>query len=503
MRLLGLETEYGLYVEGKGPAEHLDEAAALVRAYAGAHVSGWDYRFEDPRRDARGFRVEQLAVDPADAQFDRPETSARPQAAVRSDRVLTNGARLYNDHGHPEYATPECLTPRELVAHDQAGERIVLACARARAERLGVPVRVYKNNTDFHGASYGTHENYLMERRVPFAQIVSGMLPFFVTRPLFAGAGKVGSEPGEGEALFQLSQRADFFTEEASVDTLYRRPIINTRDEAHADPAAYRRLHVICGDANLSPFATWLKVGTTARVVALIETGWQPPVRLRRPVETIRRLSRDQSLRWRVETDAGQTMAAVDVQRLYLEACQRLDTEDADDARVLSEWERVLDALERDPLSLGDRLDWVAKRQLLESYRAETGLGWEAAALRSLDLEYHNINPEEGLFHALAAEGHLRAVADEEEIARAMEWPPSRTRAAVRGACVRRFAPAVRAVTWTRLVLETPAGAVSLNLRDLVDGRAAALATAVERAASIEALAALASERNGGSDGSA
>ena len=212
---------------------------------------------------------------------------------MRSDRVLINGARLYNDHGHPEYATPECLSLRELVAHERAGERIVLECARAHAERLGVPVRIYKNNTDFHGMSYGSHESYLFAREVPFERLQTGLIPFLVTRQIYAGAGKVGIEPPEtGGALFQLSQRADFCAEEASVDTLYRRPILNTRDEPHADPRRHRRLHIICGDANLSPFALWLKVGATALVLSLLEKGWQPPFALRKPVDAIKHSQR-------------------------------------------------------------------------------------------------------------------------------------------------------------------------------------------------------------------
>ncbi len=487
MRLLGCETEYGMYIEGRDPSRHLDEAAALVQAYAGRCATGWDYRLEDPRRDARGYRVDALATNPEDARYDRPGVSSS-QADVRSDRVLTNGARLYNDHGHPEYATPECLSPRELVAHDRAGERIVLACARARAARLGVPVRLYKNKTDFHGMSYGAHENYLMARAVYFDQIITGLLPFLVTRQIFAGAGKVGVEPAGGEgALFQLSQRADFFTEDASVDTLHRRPIINTRDEPHADPRTHRRLHVICGDANLSPFATWLRVGTTSLVLALIEEGWRPPLGVRRPVEMIQRVSRDPTLRWLIETDEGRTIPAVEVQRLYLRAVQEREVATEPDYQaVVAAWEATLDQLERDPLSLADRLDWAAKRQLLEAYREAEGLDWDAEALRSLDLEYHNLDPDEGLFRALEAEGAIVPVVTDEEVARAMEHPPEHTRAAVRGACVRKFSTAIQSVTWTRLVVGTGDAAVSLDLRDLVDGRAADLAAAVERLESAE-----------------
>ncbi len=477
MRVLGIETEYGMFIEGSDPSHHLDEAAALVRAYSGPHATGWDYRFEDPRCDARGFRARRLAANPEDARYDRPGAAPRSQEEIRSDRVLANGARLYNDHGHPEYSTPECLSPREVTAHDRAGERIVLACARARAAALGLPIRIYKNNTDFHGMSYGTHENYLTSRAVPFDHLLAGLMPFFVTRPIFAGAGKVGVEPdGGGEVPFQLSQRADFFTEEASVDTLHRRPILNTRDEPHADPQRYRRLHVICGDANMSPFATWLKVGTTALVLALIEQGWQPALRVLRPVEAIQRLSRDPSLAWLVDADNGRSVPAVEIQRLYLHAA--LDAGFASEpefTEVTREWERILDSLEHDPFSLTDCLDWVAKRHLIETYREAEGLSWSDESLRSLDLEYHNVDPDAGLYHALESEGAMRQVVSEDEVAAAMECAPAGTRAAARGACVREFGPAIQSITWSHVVVGTGSDALALDLSDPFDAMAGRL----------------------------
>jgi len=269
-RLFGIETEYGIWTSGRDTADLMEEARAVVRAYTGASAGPWDYRPEDPRRDMRGFKVDHLNSNPTDAQYDRPGGPTMSMAEQRNDRVLVNGARLYNDHGHPEYATPECRRLRDLVAHDKAGERIVLAAAQAlsatrRPASRGRPgedeerpfngeVSIYKNNTDFHGMSYGCHEGYLVPREVPFEALFRGVLPFFVTRQIFAGAGKVGVEtsgPFAEQCQFQLSQRADFFTEEASVDTLHRRPIVNTRDEPHADPRKYRRFHVIVGDANM------------------------------------------------------------------------------------------------------------------------------------------------------------------------------------------------------------------------------------------------------------
>src|SRR5579872_1416373 len=300
-RLFGIETEYGIAVEGRGAGDLIQESIALVRSYAGTCVTGWNYRGEDPRRDMRGFTVDRLSTDPDDAQFDAPGTPPMSMAEERSDRILANGARFYNDHGHPEYSTPECSNLRDLVAHDRAGERIVWECAQRRARDLDAPVHIYKNNTDYHGASYGTHEGYLMRRDLPPDTLIRALIPFLVTRQLYAGCGKVGLEVDRGsQALFQLSQRADFFSVEASVDTLHNRPIFNTRDEPHATPRRYRRLHVILGDANLSEWATAVKVGATDLVLSLLEQGWTPNIAIRNPVQTLKALSRDPSLRWLV-----------------------------------------------------------------------------------------------------------------------------------------------------------------------------------------------------------
>jgi proteasome accessory factor PafA2 len=475
-RLVGLETEYGLYIEGKNPSELVFEAAEVVRSYnASTFASPWDYRREDPRKDARGFHVEYLQTDPVDAQYDTEGiASACMSAEARSDRVLPNGARLYNDHGHPEYSTPECVSLRELVAHDRAGERIVWSCAQEYMRRTGLKVHIYKNNTDFHGASYGCHEGYLMRRSVPFEQVIRGMMPFFVTRILYAGAGKVGVEtPGIfGDVPYQLSQRADFFSVEASVDTLYQRPIINTRDEPHATPSRYRRLHVICGDANMSEYATALKVGTTRLVAEMIETGWQPGIAIRNPVETIRRLSRDPQWKWEVELEDGRTLPAIEVQRLYLrEAQSRYAHADTETQWLLMAWESTLDALERDPQQLADSLDWVAKRLLLEQFIESEGVDWKEPIVQSLDLAYHSIDPQDGLFAGLEQMGAVRRVVTDKDIERAMCHPPSSTRAWVRGTLVERYPQAISAITWSRVQLTFGEQAVTLDLRDWVTQR--------------------------------
>jgi Pup amidohydrolase len=478
-KLFGIETEYGILVEGVEAGDLVEESRQVVRAYPGPAAGPWDYRLEDSRRDMRGYRVEHLTQNPADAQYDRPGKPRLSNEEERSDRVLANGARLYNDHGHPEYATPECRTLCDLVAHDRAGERIVLDCARRRAAETGRSVSIFKNNTDFHGMSYGCHEGYLIPRDVPFEKLQLGLMPFFVTRQIFAGAGKTGAEEGgplQQECAFQLSQRADFFTEEASVDTLHRRPIINTRDEPHADPRQFRRFHVIVGDANMSEFATALKVGTTLLVLELIASGWEPLFRVLRPVDAIRTVSRDPTLRWLVELEDGRRMPAVDLQRIYLSDCRRLFAgTDSDTDWTLRAWEQTLDSLERDPFELEGRLDWVAKRRLLETFIEAENVWWEDEAIRSLDLEYHNVDPELGLYYGLEQAGQMERLTSDADVEAAMREAPRDTRAWLRGEAVRRFGDRVQRIGWGRIGLDDAGQTKWLDLHPLVDGQVAAL----------------------------
>ncbi len=473
--MIGIETEYGIYVEGKGAQDLVAEATTLVKHCPGPVVTAWDYRHEHPRRDVRGFTVDHLSVDPHDAQFEQSGKPHSTDIEVRADRVLPSGARLYNDHGHPEYSTPECTSLRELIAHDRAGERVMQTCATRRMSRSGPgTVSLYKNNTDFHGASYGTHESYLLSRDVPFPDLLAALLPFFATRPIFAGAGKVGSEPSPVAGVqYQLSQRADFFSVEASVDTLYNRPLVNTRDEPHADARKYRRFHVICGDANFCEVATLLKTGTTLLTLRLLETGWRPEgVALANPVEAVKQISRDQSLKWIVDRAGGGTIGAIDVQRHFLSAAKDKLAGLSDEADlVLAEWESVLERLASDPLGLSDTLDWAAKRALLDEYRAAENVGWDDPVLQSLDLEYHNVDPDAGLYLALEQEGRVRRVVGEEDIVHAMTNPPAGSpRAIVRGLAVSKFAEAVQSVTWSRLTLDDGAGqSVGIRMSQVQD----------------------------------
>src|SRR5205085_8475692 len=416
-RVFGLETEYGITIQGAGSVDVVAESIELVRSYTehGAHMK-WDYRLEDPHRDARGFRAPALLQDTDESAYYEIDRK-RPLSfeEIKSDLVLSNGARFYNDHAHPEYSTPECTTLRQIVAHEKAGERIMAECARRRNLRLekGAEVRLFKNNTDFAGHSYGCHDNYLIRRDLPWDRLVAGILPFLITRQIFAGAGKMGveAERGGGQpGLFQISQRADFFSTLVSIDTMNKRPLINTRDEPHADANRYRRFHVILGHSNMSEWATALKTGTTALVLGLIERDKAPRIELAQPINATKSISRDQDHAWIIELSDGRKISAIDVQRLYLKTAQGEGSADPETAWLLREWETVLNDLERDVAATADRVDWAAKWSLLNAFREEQKISWTDPWLQALDLEYHNIQPDQGLFHELARQGSMRAI---------------------------------------------------------------------------------------------
>src|SRR5947207_556475 len=402
-RVFGLETEYGITVQGAVSVDVVAESIELVRSYTehGAHMK-WDYRLEDPHRDARGFRAPSLLQDTDESAYYEIDRK-RPLSfeEIKSDLVLCNGARFYNDHAHPEYSTPECTTLHEIVAQEKAGERILAECARRRNAHLtdGERVRLYKNNTDFLGHSYGCHDNYLLQRHVPWDRIFAATLPFLITRQVFAGAGKMGieaesatSQPG----VFQISQRADFFSVLVSIDTMNRRPLVNTRDEPHADASKYRRFHVIVGESNMSEWATAMKVGKTALVVELIESGKAPQLEIAQPIDAAKSISRDQNYDWIIELRDGRKISAIDVQRLYLSAAQKVERNDEECAWILREWESALNDLERDVILCRDRVDWAAKKFLLNELQGEEKLQWSDSWLQAVDPEYHNDDLKRG-----------------------------------------------------------------------------------------------------------
>jgi len=492
-RLFGIETEYGIAREGMADMDPVVESMELVRAYlTGPFKQSWDYTGEDPHEDQRGFRVSSLQQDREEDQFAELD-SHRPFTfhEMKSDLVLTNGARFYNDHTHPEYSTPECRSLVDVVAHDRAGERIIFRAAQKRNQDLeSYPIKLYKNNTDFHGHSYGCHDNYLVSRGVPFENLSNGLMPFLVTRQVIAGAGKVGIEAQERDyigGVFQISQRADFMETQCSVDTMHDRPILNTRDEPHADRQKYRRLHLILGDANMCEYATALKIGTTRVVLEMIERGICPSIELDDPVLAIKAVSQDPTLTVVLPCTSRKAISAVDVQRHYLDAAAKaMFGTDAETDWILNEWSDVLDQLTRDRSALVGRVDWITKQWLLETFMEAEHLDWTDPWMASLDLEYHNIDPEAGLFLSLEAAGKTRRVCDESQVEEAIRSGPADTRGGIRGRCVSRFPDRIQAVQWERIFFKGVDGTpTTLEMGNLFDpDQVWALREALEQAAS-------------------
>jgi Pup amidohydrolase len=460
-KIIGIETEYGILVRGAAESNPIAASSILINAYvqdlgrpgAGARTSsrvGWDFEDEHPDVDARGFTA---------------ETALAPEVETHLvNAVLTNGARYYVDHAHPELSTPECADPRSVVVFDRAAEAILRRSMRAARNILppGEEIVVYKNNSDRKGNSYGTHENYLLDRQVPFSRIVTHVMPHLISRQVYIGSGKVGTEASglsSDDVPFQLTQRADFFEEEVGLETTLKRPIVNTRDEPHADAQRYRRLHVIVGDANLSEIATFLKVGTTALVLSMIEDDFLPrDLSLATPVPALRAVSYDLSLRRPLELADGSHMTAVEMQWEYLDRAKKYAEEHGLDCiggevvggEVLRRWEEVLTGLESDPLSLATQLDWVAKYRLMEGYRERHGVAWDDSRLAAMDLQYHDLRTEKGLWSRV----DLDRITHDDEVAEAVSEPPSDTRAYFRGKCLQRWADQIVAANWDSMVFD-------------------------------------------------
>jgi proteasome accessory factor A len=450
-KVIGTETEYGIVAVGSTEFNPVLASSQLIATYAGSlRRIRWDYEQESPMRDARGFEPVQMREPPE-------------EELGLANVILPNGARYYVDHAHPEYSTPECATPRELVVHDRAGERILERSLQELRRALpdGARIAVYKNNSDGKGNSYGTHENYLVDRATPFAALVRDLTPFFVSRQVFTGAGKLGAEAPwdeRGSNRYQLTQRADFFEAEVGLETTLKRPIVNTRDEPHADPEKYRRLHVIVGDANLCEVATFLKVGTTALVLKMIEDDYLPDLTLVNPVAALHEISRDLSCTRQVPLADGRRLSAVQIQWEYLERAKKYVEQEEpspENEEVVERWESVLGALEDEPLWLHRELDWVAKYRLLEGYRARDGLDWSDPKLRLVDLQYHDVRRDKGLYHRLAASGEVERLATDEQIDRAVMEPPEDTRAYFRGRCIERYPDAIAAASWDSIIFDT------------------------------------------------
>ena len=489
--VLGIETEYGISATRAqpGPAPDpitLSEAVVRAAASDGGWHTEWNYGDETPLVDARGTVLDRRVASP-DLLTDVVEYA---------NVLLGNGARVYVDHAHPEHSGPEVTSAHQAVVYDRAGDTLMQRAAERAGRASGLTVRLHKNNSDGKGHSYGCHENYLVPRSVPFDDIVAGFTGHLVSRLVLTGAGRVGLGARDSRPGFQLGQRPDYFEARVGLETTVNRPLINTRDEPHADRRRYRRLHVITGDANLSETATFVKVGASAIVLAAIADGAQLP-RLADPVQAFRDFSHDPSLAATAETTTGERISALEVQRRCLDAASAVDWQVIDDQdEVLGEWALLLDDLDADPSRCADRLDWVSKYELLAAMRRRDGLDWSHPKLAAIDLQYADLDPARGLFFALERSGRLARRSTDADVARAMAQPPSGTRAWLRGRLLARFPESVVAANWDSVTLELPRGhIVNLRLTDPLAHTAAQDQRLLERAESAEQFVVLLGER--------
>ena len=511
-RPVGLETEFGVLRPGDPYANPVILSSQVVEAYcACADVPSvrWDYEGEDPLADLRGGRLQrsvahpsQLTDDPtrlapSGGEADPPPapwgSRARPSAAEAAlpratTAVLVNGARLYVDHAHPEYSSPEVLTPRDALVWDRAGEVVARRAMTALSDgggSAGAPegIVLYKNNVDGKGASYGSHENYLVRRDVPFEELAAVLTPFLVTRPVIAGAGRVGIGQRSEHPGFQVSQRADYVESEIGLQTTFNRPIINTRDEPHADNARWRRLHVINGDANRFDVPIYLKVATTDLLLWFLEQACtegsgrfkEALARVKDlaiigdPVEEHWALSHDPTLSHELRTQAG-ALTALAIQRAFLDAVSPTVTrvEDARAHRALALWRQVLDALEQwrhdGSGPAAQMVEWVAKYELCEGLRRRSGTGWDDPRLAALDIQWADLRPGRSVVDKLDAAGRIHRLVTDAEIQNAVDTPPEGTRAAIRGTAIRRHRQVVGA-SWTCLLLDVPGAPALARLR--------------------------------------
>ncbi|MBI5248191.1 MAG: proteasome accessory factor PafA2 family protein [Desulfomonile tiedjei] len=467
-KVVGIEEEYAIQLQGDHGLTAFQASCLLVNAYArkaGLRVPGtrllWDYGHETPFSDFRGRLFGKNTGQEAISDDEN----------LRINAILPNGARLYTDHAHPEYSTPECLSARSAVACDKAGEMILREALIATRESIPeLKIGLFKNNVDYWGHSYGCHENYLMEAEAHEEclvrnpdKVLRSLVPFLVTRQLFAGAGKVGSATGENPRQhYALSQRAHFIEQVFGLETTYSRPIINTREEHHADSKRFRRLHLILGDANMSEFACFLKIGATQIVLQMLEDHFlNEDLTLRDPVKAMRRVA---EFNFVVELDDGRTIGALDIQRILLAKAEQycrsgIGVEVPDAGLILESWEYALSGLENltlskdfelidDPMRLAGRLDWVAKLWLIQRFRSSRNRTWDSPELRVIDLQYHNIEPEEGLFAHLESQGLINRILEDTEILRAVKHAPPDTRAYFRGKCIEKFPDEILLVNW-------------------------------------------------------
>ena len=486
-RIMGIETEYGVTDERASHANPVELSFAVVDAaatLAGRRHLRWDYSGEDPVNDARGYRLERANARP-DMLTDAPQRQI-------VNTIAANGGRIYVDHAHPEYSSPETTGPLAALAADRAGDRMMLAAAQA----TGRPIGLYRNNVDGKGASWGSHESYQVDRAVPFDTLVALMTPHFVTRQLYTGTGRVGLGERSETPGFQLSQRADYFHMRVGLQTTFDRPIVNTRDESHST-AAFRRLHVIVGDANRSDVAEALKLGTTSALLWVAEhaaqTGYDlealaGALALADPVEAIHAVSHDLTLAAPLALAQGGTTTAWAIQvrlraAVYDVAARMYDTDitgeplwpDDDTRLVMSLWGQALEDLARvrrasddERLAMGtaaSRLEWLLKWQVMEGLRRKGGRGWDDSRLAAADIAWGALDPARSIWRKV--ESRAVTLADGKAIDAAMAAPGD-TRAWLRAALVERFGTRAVAASWRSVTLRRDDG--SLATLDMSDG---------------------------------
>lgn len=478
-RVIGTETEFGVLQPGNIYANPIQLSADIVYAYAPSssaensddvHGVSFDYHGEDPLQDMRGHRLERAAAHPSQLTDD-PNRMA-PSGVMDVSRsmeqyfgtgapncMLSNGARFYVDHAHPEYSSPEVSHPLQAVLYDRAGD-LIARRAMDKVNGQGKNIVLYKNNVDGKGASYGAHENYLMKRDVDFKRLANTLIPFMVTRPVLCGAGRVGIGQKSEHAGFQISQRADYVENDIGLETTFNRPIINTRDEPHASRSLWRRLHVIGGDANLFDYSIYLKVGSMAAVLWLCEnTDFMDKAAVWAlagdPVDDTWNVSHDITLTHTLRTVDGRDVTALDYQQFYCESfANAVGDADKETATFIDTWQGIIDGLRHDMYSVADKVEWVGKLQLLDSMRQRLNVGWDDARIRSMDVLWHDLRPEKSLVVQLEKAGRVARMVTDAQVEQAAQNPPSTTRAYIRGRLVERF-PGVIKAGWESVLLDT------------------------------------------------
>lgn len=494
-RAMASETEYGILVPGERYPNVIAASTKVIEAMADVDgtMVGWDYYGEDPLNDMRGHRYQRASVDPS-LLTDNPDRLAPSgvrelgEAELNSLRapkprafVTHNGGRIYVDHAHPEYSAPECASVADMVRFDRAGELL----ARKAIDRLESEIVLFKNNTDGKGASYGAHENYSVTRSLPFSQLSAALIPFMVVRPLICGSGKVGLGQRSERPGFQISQRADFVENDIGLETTFNRPIVNTRDEPHADAKKWRRLHVIGGDANLFECSAYLRFGATHAFLWLLENAY-PVSELealaiaKDPVEETWAVSHDLEFKHRIATRGAGELSALDLHQRYIDlilaALRRAESgdfgeqsrEDLSELQHIVEiWAETVSGLAKDPLSMAGRVEWVGKYRLLEGMRMRHSSGWDDPLLAAMDLQWADLRPEKSLVAKLRSAGQVQRLFTESETAAALNTPPAGTRALIRARAVRKYPQRLISASWGTLVFENGNGRlVRANIGD-------------------------------------